>query len=75
MDQSRNNPNIQFEHSNSQDYQDQSASCSGSCTLNPTAHFLGAHDLPRVLTNWVQYIRKKTITVLLRPDTACTPEG
>jgi len=64
--------NIQFEHSSSRDYQDQSAFVSNLETLDSVADLLGvtSQDLARVLTNRVQYIRKETVTVLLRPDAA-----
>ncbi|KAH9468950.1 hypothetical protein Pst134EA_009475 [Puccinia striiformis f. sp. tritici] len=64
--------NIQFEQSTSRDFQDQSASVSNSETLELVSGLLGvpSPDLARVLTNRVQYIRKETVTVLLRPEAA-----
>ncbi|KAI9630843.1 hypothetical protein KEM48_013613 [Puccinia striiformis f. sp. tritici PST-130] len=54
------------------DFQDQSASVSNSETLELVSGLLGvpSPDLARVLTNRVQYIRKETVTVLLRPEAA-----
>ncbi|KNE91948.1 hypothetical protein PSTG_14619, partial [Puccinia striiformis f. sp. tritici PST-78] len=64
--------NIHFEQSTSRDFQDQSASVSNSETLELVSGLLGvpSPDLARVLTNRVQYIRKETVTVLLRPEAA-----
>ncbi|OAV96111.1 hypothetical protein PTTG_02136 [Puccinia triticina 1-1 BBBD Race 1] len=64
--------NIQFELSQSRDFQDQSASVSNPETLELVAELLGlpSPDLARVLTNRIQYIRKETVTVLLRPEAA-----
>ncbi|KAA1078742.1 hypothetical protein PGTUg99_006148 [Puccinia graminis f. sp. tritici] len=64
--------NIQFELSESRDFQDQSASVNNLETLELVSDLLGlpSQDLARVLTNRVQYIRKETVTVLLRPEAA-----
>lgn len=61
--------NLRFDHCLSQD---RSASVTNLETLESVADLLGvsSEDLSRVLTNRVQYIRKETITVLLRPDAA-----
>ncbi|PLW29013.1 hypothetical protein PCASD_18637 [Puccinia coronata f. sp. avenae] len=64
--------NVHFEHGSSRDYQDQSATVSNLEVIDCVADLLGvaSPDLARVLTNRVQYIRKETVNVLLRPDAA-----
>ncbi|EGG07998.1 uncharacterized protein MELLADRAFT_35148, partial [Melampsora larici-populina 98AG31] len=64
--------NLEFDLYNSRDFQDQSCFVTDVETLAVVAGLLGVtpDDLTRILTNRVQYIRKETVTVFLRPDGA-----
>lgn len=64
--------NLDFDLYTSRDFQDQSAFVTEPETLALVAELLGvsSDNLARILTNRVQYIRKETVTVFLRPDGA-----
>ncbi|KAH9819734.1 chitin synthase-domain-containing protein [Melampsora americana] len=64
--------NLDFDLHDSRDFQDQSCFVTDAETLALVAELLGVtpDDLTRILTNRVQYIRKETVTVFLRPDGA-----
>lgn len=64
--------NLEFGDHESRDFQDQSAFVVNRDALAAVAALLGvaSEDLERTLTNQVRYVKKETMTVLLKPEGA-----